>query len=513
MKLFLERLEDRLAPAAIVRFDPAVVTNYAAFGTPLRSVPGLVIVDGAVSDYTCQEGVLYAEADGEVTLDQIPNDPLYPQLYGMTKISAPAAWDVTTGSGNFLIAVIDTGADFTHPDLAPRLWRNPGEIPGNGIDDDGNGFRDDDRGWDFYYGNNTPDDDHGHGTHVSGTIGAIGNNSLGVTGLNWDIEIMALKILGPHGGGTWAAAIQAIDYAVSNGARLSSNSWGGQDFSQGLYDTLQAAGERGHLAVFAAGNRATNLDDVPHWPASFDLPNIVSVAATDSGDNLATFSNYSATQVDLGAPGVGILSTVPMGTCALCNSTGYRTASGTSMATPHVAGAAALLWDLHPELTWQEVKAKLLDTGDPLSSLTGKTVSGKRLNAGRLLGELPPPPPPPPPPPTNNPPVAVDDMFADDGKGWLLLNVLANDSDPDGDVLRVQSYDAFVDGGRLRTNDAGQIFFKADRSFTGRTSFEYTISDSHGGTDVGTVFIDVVRVRGANSHGDAAFLYTWEIQP
>lgn len=334
--------------------------------------------------------VEYAEPNYIVSALLQPNDPYFSQLWGMhntgqtggkadADIDAPEAWD-TTQSTNVVIGVIDTGIDYTHEDLADNMWLNPGEIANNGIDDDGNGFIDDVYGWDFVNNDNNPFDDYGHGTHVAGTIGAKGNNGVGVAGVNWTAKVAALKFLGSDGSGTTAGAIAAVEYANMMGFKVTNNSWGGGGFSQALYDAISAANTSGNLFVAAAGNSGANADVSPMYPAAYNLPNIISVAATDYNDLKASFSNYGLISVDLGAPGVNIYSTVPTGRCSLCNSSGYLTLSGTSMATPHVSGAVALLWSYKPGLSHLEIKDKILSLSDPIAALQGKTVSGGRLN-------------------------------------------------------------------------------------------------------------------------------------
>lgn len=342
--------------------------------------------------------VEYVEVNYIATVGAIPNDPRFSELWGMNNtgqtggtvnadINAPEAWDQITGDSNTIVAVIDTGVDYTHPDLAANIWTNPREIPGNGIDDDGNGYVDDVHGYDFFSYVGNPMDDYGHGTHVAGTIAAVGNNGIGVTGVNWHAKIMAVKFLGGGGSGSYADAINAINYATQMGAKILSNSWGGSYYSQALYDAIQAAGNAGALFVAAAGNSGCNC---LIYPAGYDLPNIISVAATDHNDALASFSNYDDVAVDLGAPGVNILSTVPTGwlPSGLFDASGYMRLNGTSMATPHVSGAAALLKAAVPSLTWQQIKTQILTSVDPIPALSGKTVSGGRLNVQRLMGSI-----------------------------------------------------------------------------------------------------------------------------
>ena len=344
-------------------------------------------------------GVALVEYDFQVTVQLTPNDPLLNNLWGMNNIGqtggttdadidAPEAWDVKTNS-DVVVAVIDTGIDYSHEDLAANMWTNPGEIPGNGTDDDGNGYVDDVYGYDFYNNDGDPFDDHGHGTHVAGTIGAAGNNSIGVAGVNWQSKIMAVKFLGAGGFGSTSGAILSVQYATQMGARVMNNSWGGGGFSQALEDAISAANDAGALFVAAAGNYGRNNDIYPFYPATYDIPNVVSVAATDHNDNRSSFSNYGATTVDLAAPGTAIFSTSPTGSCYLCSPSGYLYLNGTSMATPHVSGAAALIWAVNPTLSVAEVKDQLMNNVDSIPALDGLMISGGRLNLARAL---PPPP-------------------------------------------------------------------------------------------------------------------------
>ena len=270
---------------------------------------------------------------------QTPNDPLFSQLWGMKNIESEKAWDCTTDAAKIVVAVIDTGVDYSHPDLSGNMWKNPNETE-NGIDDDGNGLVDDIFGADFYGdGLGTPDGDpmdgDDHGTHCAGTIAGMGNNAIGVTGVVWKTKIMALRFLGPDGGFT-EDAVKCIDYAVSNGAHVLSNSWGGGGFSTELESAIQRAADRGVLFVAAAGNSASNNDLDPHYPSSYETDNIMAVAAIEDGDTMASFSCFGKESVDIGAPGRDIISTV--------RGNDYASFSGTSMATPHVSGAAVLAW-------------------------------------------------------------------------------------------------------------------------------------------------------------------------
>lgn len=350
-------------------------------------------VEEAVALYQSSPLVEYAEPNyiqyPVETIQIAPNDPRYPEMWGLNNtgqtggtpdadIDAPEAWDLQTGSPNIVVAVIDTGR-YNHVDLVGNLWTNPGEIPGNGIDDEGNGFIDDIRGWNFFGNNNilfgSDACNDSHGTHTAGTVGASGNNSTGVAGVNWNVSIMTLKFLGGAScSGFTADAIEAIQYAANNGAHLSNNSWGGGGFSQALKDAIDAAGMP---FVAAAGNSNNNNDLFPFYPASYTSPDIISVASTTHTDARSGFSNFGATSVDLGGPGSSILSTVPFDA--------YSLFSGTSMATPHVAGVAALLYAEFPGITTAEVKCRILSGVDLIPSMAGITVTGGRLNA---LGAL-----------------------------------------------------------------------------------------------------------------------------
>jgi len=323
----------------------------------------------------------------------LPNDPRRSELWGLdnagdTDIDALAAWNLTTGSRNVVVAVVDTGVDYNHPDLAANIWTNPREIVGNGIDDDGNGFVDDVHGYNFADNTSDPMDDQSHGTHVSGTIGAVGNNGTGVVGVNWSVSIMALKFLDATGSGYTSDAVRAINYATMMrtrygvNVRVMNHSWGGPGFSAALHDAIQASGNAGILNAVAAGNDSANVDSAPSYPAAYDCSNMLTVAATTSQDQLASFSNWGTTSVDLAAPGYQILSTVPNG--------GYATYSGTSMATPHVSGVAALAWALKPDATVAEVRNAILQGVDHLSALNGRVATGGRLNAYNTLQLLTP---------------------------------------------------------------------------------------------------------------------------
>ncbi|MFQ5628362.1 MAG: S8 family serine peptidase [bacterium] len=378
--------------------------------------------------------VTFVEPDYPRYADLVPNDPQFGSLWGLNNtgqtggtadadIDAPEAWNVTTGSPSVLVSVIDTGTDINHEDLAANIWVNPGEIPNDGIDNDGNGFIDDVNGWDFFNNDNTVFDDpfnDDHGTHVSGTIAAVGNNGVGVTGVNWQATVMPLKFLGPNGGST-ADAILAIQYATDKGARVMNASWGGGGFSQALKNAIDASG-----AVFcaAAGNSGLNNDIFPHYPSSYTSANLIAVAATDHNDQVAGFSNFGATSVDLAAPGVSILSTTPNNTYSFFN--------GTSMATPHVSGVAALVLSQSPGLSATQVRSQILNGVDPVGALNDITFTGGRLNAANALGGIGPQAPVANAGPDQN----VTDS---DGNGSEAVTLDGSASfDPDGTIVSYQ---------------------------------------------------------------------------
>ena len=340
-----------------------------------------------ISAFAVRGDLLYAEPNFKVHSTATPNDPSYSQLWGMQKISAPQAWDVSSGTRAIVAAVVDSGISYTHPDLAANIWSAPAAftvtVNGNQISCPAGSH-----GFNAITLSCDPADDAGHGTHVAGTIGAAGNNGVGVTGLNWTGNVMALKFLDSTGSGMLSNAINAIEFAIQVkrffaststpvNIRVLSNSWGGSGFSQALLDEINSAGANDMLFVVAAGNSSANNDVTATYPASFISASQITVAATDTNDALASFSNYGSSTVHLGAPGVNILSTY------LGNS--YAFASGTSMATPHVAGAALLVLGACPTLGTAALKTALLANVDTLSSLSGITVSGGRLNVNRAI--------------------------------------------------------------------------------------------------------------------------------
>ncbi len=311
------------------------------------------------------------------------NDSLSSQQSYLSQINASSAWTVTTGSSSIVVGIVDTGIDYTHSDLAANMWVNTKEIAGNGVDDDGDGFVDDVYGWNFVSNTANVMDDNGHGTHVAGTIAAVGNNSLGVSGVAWSCSLMALKFLDSTGNGYISNAIAAVNYATMMktkydvNIKVLNNSWGGSETSAQLSAAIDACNSAGILFVAAAGNSATNNDSTAMYPANYNAANVISVAAVTSSNTLASFSNYGSSTVDLAAPGVSIYSTLP--------GNRYGAYSGTSMATPQVSGAAVLAWALNPNATVAEVKAAILNGVTKTSSLSGKCVSGGVLNTYNTL--------------------------------------------------------------------------------------------------------------------------------
>ena len=400
----------------------AQLKGFGRIRAELRRLGTTLTVEEAVSQYRGHPAVDYIEPNYIVNMVETPNDPMFSSLYGLQNtgqtggtagadIHATNAWDVTTGSSTVLIGVIDTGVDYAHPDLAATIWTNPGEIAGNGVDDDSNGKVDDVRGWDVRNEDNDPMDDQGHGSHVSGTIGAVGNNGVGVVGVCWNVKIVPLKFLSASGSGTTADAVEAVIYATQMNLRLTSNSWGGGGFSQALFDAISDANAHGILFVAAAGNNGANTDTSPHYPSSYNLPNIIAVAATDHNDQLASFSNFGATTVDIAAPGVNILSTFP--------GNNYGSISGTSMATPHVAGACGLVFARFPAIGHLNAKSLLLNFADPKPNLAGKVVSGGRLNTFLPIAD-----------PDSIPPDPIADVAATQaGSNWLVFGWTATGDD------------------------------------------------------------------------------------
>lgn len=368
--------------------------------------------------------------ESRIALSVAPNDPSFATQWALAGegasgpgLHAADAWGVTTGSRSVVVAVIDSGIDFNHPDLAANIWTNPLEIAGNGRDDDGNGHIDDVHGWDFVDNDNTPQDGFWHGTFVSGIIGAVGDNAVGGSGVCWQVSILPVRFSGNNGMGYAGAAVSALEYVTQlkrQGVPIVATniSWGGLLGLPGSIDTaIRTQVAAGITVVVAAGNDGSDTDLVPRYPASFTSDGMITVAATDAADGLAGFSNYGAASIDVGAPGVDILSTSLGG--------GYGSLSGTSFAAPQVAGTVALLASVRPNASVQQIRDAILGSVDAVPSLAGKVASGGRVNAFAALGRLtatvaapapvPAPAPTPPPAPASSPvPVAFSRLHADE---------------------------------------------------------------------------------------------------
>jgi subtilisin family serine protease len=320
-----------------------------------------------------------------------PNDPLFKEQWSLLNtgqragksgadVCATRAWTKTKGSRKIVVAVIDTGVDYTHQDLRSNIWTRPASLAP--YSDEDLGDFDDRHGFDASDNDGDPMDDNGHGTHCAGIIGAEGDNSDGIAGVNWEVEIMPLKFLGRNGSGTTKDAIECINYVVARkkagvDVRIISASWGSTARSRALGDAIKRAGDEGILFIAAAGNSSTNNDTRPHYPSNYDLPNVLSVAALTRNDVLARFSNYGVKTVHIAAPGAEIMSTWP--------GNQYEEHSGTSMATPVVSGVAALILSVNPDLSVTDLRKRLLDTVDKLPALDGKVSSGGRVNAARAV--------------------------------------------------------------------------------------------------------------------------------
>jgi thermitase len=323
-----------------------------------------------------------------------PNDPRFSDQWGLLNtgqsggraeadISALGAWEKTQGSKKVVVAVLDSGVDYTHPDLVGNMWHRPADV--EMYRDDQLGIFDDEDGFSAVEYDRDPMDENGHGTHCAGIVGAEGDNGIGISGVNWRVEIMPLKFMGRGGFGSTKDAIEAINYVIARkrdgvNVRVISASWGSTSRSKALEDVIRKAGENDILFVAASGNDRADTDKRPHYPSSYKLPNVLAVAALDRKDELASFSNFGAKSVHVAAPGKDILSTWLGGT--------YRDASGTSMATPFVAGVAGLVLSVEPNLSVKELRERLVNTVDKLDTLKGKVSSGGRVNAARAVGAM-----------------------------------------------------------------------------------------------------------------------------
>lgn len=415
-------------PEVLVRFRPGVTLdeirklagkNHDQIDDEIESVKGLTFIDDldnadaeAVAEQYSKMSdlVAYAEPNFQIKLDdpvqqfspedlvsyttdlELPDDPQFEQQWALNNlgqdggkaradIDALKAWKKARGSSDVVVAVLDSGVDYTHIDLRSNMWLRPDNIPQ--YTDDELGTFNDEYGYNGTEQLDDPMDDNGHGTHCAGIIGAEGDNNEGIAGINWKVEIMPLKFLGRGGFGTTADAIAAINYAIDRkqhgvNVRVINASWGSTSKSKALEDAIRAAGEQGILFVAAAGNDGSNNDQRPHYPSNYDLPNVISVAALDRTDQLTSFSNFGAKTVHIAAPGKDIIST--------WLNDDYREASGTSMAAPQVSGVAALILSKEPNLSVEKLKARILKSVDKIESLNGKVASGGRVNAAKALG-------------------------------------------------------------------------------------------------------------------------------
>jgi subtilisin family serine protease len=414
-----------LISAKVIRLDPQA--EISALNQAIAGLPN----------------VEYVEPNYLYYATETPNDSRYSDQWAWPKIDAPKAWDVLTDSPNVVVAVIDTGVDYKHPELKANMWKNPGEIPANNKDDDNNGIVDDVHGANFVptTPSGDPMDDNRHGTHVAGTIGAVTNNSLGVAGTTWRTQIMAMKFLSASGSGSTANAVRAIEYAIAKGAHIMNNSWGGGGFSRALEDAIKAADAKGILFAAAAGNSGTDNDQRPHYPSNYDVPNVIAVMATDRNDQMPSFTCFGQKTVDLAAPGADILSTVPGGN--------YASFNGTSMATPHVSGAAALLKAQDSSRIAPQIKKLLMDTVDKIPVLAGKNVTGGRLNLGSALVAVPTC--------TGSALIAYDEFFWPEKRSFdTNANVLSVEFTLPQEMI----VDVFVHGSANRTKGNGVTTFR-----------------------------------------------------
>ncbi|MFQ5630670.1 MAG: S8 family peptidase [bacterium] len=501
----------------------AQMESFPAIGVYLCNITNQQSVETAIQACQSDANIEYAEPNYiytkfEPPLRATPNDPRFDELYAMQNsndadIDAVEAWDTQKGSRDVLLGIIDTGVDYNHEDLNANMWRNPGESGGgkenNGVDDDGNGFVDDVFGWDFQQDDNDPMDDNGHGTHVAGTIGAVGDNSTGVVGVNWEVSIMALKFLDANGSGELADAIPAIMYAADMGALLTSNSWGGGGFSQAMKDAIEYARDRNAIFVAAAGNSGLDNDRFSNYPSNYDVDNIVAVAANDRNDNLASFSNTGKKTVDLSAPGVDIVS------CQPGNS--YQSLSGTSMATPHVSGVLGLVFTQYSGINYRDAMIRLLGSVDIKSQFNNTTSTGGRLNANNIF--------------TNDPKIAfvtrmdntndttgtygIDASAIDDG---AITNVSLNYNTGSGSQTVAMAstggnqYSASIPAQPLGTSVSYFVAATDDQGNTSQTAtFGFNVTEDTGGgggCDGGGLCASLL-FTGPSSSGPSQLAFTW----
>ncbi len=404
-------------------------------------------VEQAIEQLRQSDQVEYAEPNYiyRALESGVPNDAKFGELWGILNVGQPDARgsvgrpgvDVNvvpvwasgiTGSKRVVVAVIDTGIEWNHPDLKDNLYVNPGEAgakANNGIDDDGNGFIDDVHGWNFAAKTRDSSDDQGHGTHCAGTIGGSGNNGIGVAGVNWDVTLMPVKFLDAQGGGTTQGAIESVNYARMMGVNVMSNSWGGGGASQALREAIERARDAGILFVAAAGNDGSDNDARPTYPASYDVDNVLAVAAIDNQGGIAGFSNYGRRSVHVAAPGVNVMSSYI--------GQNYRAASGTSMACPHVSGVAALVLAAHPDMPFSELKDRLITTSQPLPSVKRKVVSRGMVSAFNAVNNIVPPTNEPDPTKWEDVAVDAETMHPYDNN----MNVVLTLEEPGAKFIRV----------------------------------------------------------------------------